>query len=392
MQYSFRKACINPIMPAYAVGFAVEKDKSTYTKLDLNLRLLRLKSEDKEIIMCAIDSLDVSYDVYLKFNEIVHSFYPDALFTITCSHTHYAPSLANQFPMLKIDELYLDQVTKVFREAVKNLPLRNIKASVSYNTKPFTEVGSTRVSANDANNVYAGALSFYHKDKRIGNIVFYNCHPTEDNKAPEYFSSAYVGATIEKLEEKYPDEFFMFMQGSCGDVSSRFTRKERSFNQTLEFGRLLSECFSELIENNTQRNELTLSHNSVTLDFDYTVKEVPEIPEALLETLKEAEKKELYIGIEELKKFRSMKNLPSSNTINLNSIHLGPYRLFTNPFELFSVYNELIDRNNTLLINYTNGALAYLLPVNNKTISYEYFLETVSNEDKLKLVEAIKNL
>lgn len=392
MLYGFNKVNINPKEAAYTVGFSVPKEKCLETKLDLFMRTLYLKDNNNEIVIVALDNLDCSHDSYLSLKEIVNNKYKDALVLVTCSHTHYAPSIANQFPMLFSDETYLKQVKEALKECINNIETHEIEGKVSYNYKPFNKVGSTRISSKSDENVYAGTLSIYNKEERIGNIVFYNCHPTEDAKVTDYFSSAYVGACLKNLETKYPNEFFIFLQGCCGDVSSRFTRKERSFKQTLEFGEILSDCFIELMNNNKPNNPLNISYNSVTYDFKYDIKEIPEIPQSLLENLKEAEKQELLIGLEELKKYRSYPNLPKVNVTNLNRVSFGPYKLFFNPFELFTDYNKLIDKEKTLLVNYTNGAIAYLLPLDNNAISYEYFLETTSNEDKHRVKDAIDNL
>jgi len=392
MKYCFKKICINPIEPAYCVGFVVEKNKSTKSIIDLYARVLRLKDNNEEIIICSIDSLYISYDVYQELNELVKQIYPDALLLTCCTHTHYAPCLANQFPLLELDKVYFAQFKNEFIELIKDMPLSEINGKVDYNWIPFNKVGSTRISKKEDDEVYAGALSIYNDKQRIGNIVFYNCHPTEDVKDPSYFSSAYIGSCIKNLEEDHPDEFFMFLQGSDGDVSSRFTRKERSFNQSIEFGRLLSDCINGLLKKNTNKYQLSLEKNSVTYKFDFSLKDIPSLPDGFLNSLKEAERNELLIGMEELKKFRKMDNLPKYNIINLNRINLGPYRLFFSPFELFTDYNKMIDKDICLLVGYTNGAIAYLLPLNNKDISYEYFIETTNNNDKKLVVEAINSL
>lgn len=391
MKYYFAKENINPLKPAYCVGFAVEKEKTVKTKLDLYMRLLLLEDKDTSVLLMTLDNLCVSIDVYRQFAQVCKKKLPNTYLIITCSHTHYAPSLANEQPMNVCDEVYKNQVLLQFDCQLDKIELKEIDGYVDYHQTPFNQVGSTRISKKSDENVYGGVLSIYDGKTRLGNIVFYNCHPTEDVKDPKYFSSAYVGAGLQMLQESYPNEFFMFVQGSDGDVSSRFTRKERSFEQTMVFGKLMSKCWSELLQRNQSKEKLVLSYKYQQYAFKAQFKEIPVIEQAYLDSLKEAERKELLIGLEELKKYQKMVK-PTINELYLSRVSLGKYRLFFSPFELFTEYNSYIDKNTTLLIGYSNGALAYLLPVDNDEISYEYFLETTTNEDKRIVVEQIKNL
>jgi len=391
MKYCFKKVNINPIKSAYAVGFAVPKEKYSETKLDLFLRLLMLEDGQNSIILASFDNLGISYDVYEELALIAKKRCPNSYLITCCTHTHYAPSLANEKPINICDEIYKDQIKNTLDEALKDIKLKEIEGYVDYHYLPFDKVGSPRISKKTAENVYAGVLSIYDSNERLGNILFYNCHPTEDDKDPGYFSGAFPADAVRRMENNHPSEFFMYMHGCAGDVSSRFTRKERSFNQTLEFGKIMAKCFDDILSKNKKNEKIELSYNHELLKLKSVFKEIPDIPQSLLDPLKEAEKRELLIGLEELKKYRTLE-MPTINYVPLSRVNLGSFKLFFSPFELFSDYNGYINKDNTLLVGLSNNVLAYLLPVDNEEISYEYFLETTTNEDKRIILNAIYNL
>jgi len=390
MKYSYQNVNINPNFPCGTVGFGNRFSKIKKVRLSLNMRILRLVDEKQDVMLISIDSLYVSYDVYQLFKQLVNRYFPDCKLIISASHTHYAPSLANQFPLLKVNRKYRQFVLQRLEESLKSMELQEIDGYLDYHYTPFTQMGLSRLTNNNDNDdIYAGVLSLFDGQKRLGSILFYNCHPTIDVKKPKYFSSEYIGYCYQLLEQEHPDEFFMFLQGADGDVSTRYSRKERSFDELTRMAGLLSVAFDQQLLQNQPLKPLTLECQQKLYDFDFAVKTRRDIPEAFLQKARTNRDASSMRIIRMLSILQYLPLLPKKEKICLSIVNLGPYCLFFSPYELFCSYNELIDKNTTLLVGYSNGALAYLTPLANQGFSYESLLETTSDQDKKIIIDSI---
>jgi len=71
-------------------------------------------------------------------------------------------------------------------------------------------------------------------------MMNHGCHPTVLGYQNLMFSADYPGAARATLRRVYPDTIFLFSNGASGDVSTRFTRRDQSFNEVDRMGRLLA--------------------------------------------------------------------------------------------------------------------------------------------------------
>ncbi|MFR9254610.1 MAG: hypothetical protein ACLVJ6_03265 [Merdibacter sp.] len=103
--------------------------------------------------------------------------------------------------------------------------------TVSYQVRNFTGVGRCRLSQGSDQFVLAGVLSFFKEGLRIGNFLIYNCHPTISAEDADYLSR--LSGCSAGYSEAALSEGFLFLQGPCGDVSTRFTRQAKNYDEVI---------------------------------------------------------------------------------------------------------------------------------------------------------------
>ena len=392
MKIGFSKICINPNRPAQTVGFASPKPDATYTKLDLWARCLRIVDGETDVVLLSLDSLGVVDSVAKMLGAAVDAAVGKHVHTVVaCTHTHQAPSLCSLFGARMINEQYAELLTeKIGLLAAACTPVEG-DWRIGYAHEPFTGVGETRISGKGDGNVYAGTLSIFNGSKRVSTVLFYNCHPTVDREDTGYFSSEWVGWTVDMMERRFPGENFMYLQGADGDVSTRFVRREKTFAEVTRLGDIGADFFAKLIEKTAPVCELSLSYAETEYDLSVTVKKFPVLPDGFLEALPPKEAREVISGKKFLERISTL-NLPKTVRAPFERITLGDYRLVFCPFEPFSDYNNYINKDRELLVGYTNETRSYITAPGNTTLSYEYFMETENEQDKQNFVETIKTL
>jgi len=84
--------------------------------------------------------------------------------------------------------------------------------------------------------------------KPIAVLFNYGCHATVMGDANLMISADFPGAARHTLESLYPETVFMFCNGAAGDVSTRFTRRQASFDEVGRFGRILAGAVIKAME------------------------------------------------------------------------------------------------------------------------------------------------
>jgi hypothetical protein len=171
----------------------------------------------------------------------------------------------------------------------------------------------------------------------------------------------------------------MFMNGACGNQSTRFTRRCQDFNEVERMGKLLFE--SMLVSYNNRKTIEDSSINGIKEYFEFPRKRLPNKEEAkayyetMSQKLNEA-KKDSKLPPEELRGIIT-KYQGASMTLKLQEVlenlnlraaiqlaRLGSLVFVGVPVELFNDYGFLIKEKskfpNTIIVGYTNGMLGYV--------------------------------
>lgn len=386
MKYGHNAICINPNTMMMPVDYMERQYPISTTKGDLYARAFYLEDNEK-LCFVTLDSLGVCPQVQKLFETTVKDVLgADVTLILSSSHTHYAPSLTQAFGYIKTDDSYVKFVQARMRAMLMNMKIREGTVKVDYNQVNQNLIGRNRISGQNDDYVILYLLRFSVGNQRIGNFIIYNCHPTISDAQVGHFTSDYVGVTLEVLSKTYPGEFFMFFQGPAGDISTRFTRKNKTYEEVIRMGRLLADSVSELMKRNLKSKDLQLSRKR----YEYSIDGQLKSPEnfVISESASDREKSEFENAKNVLKDWASQPHLLHQQIV-VDVINLGLSKLYFNPFELFSSYSKYLPING-ILIGYSQGYAGYMSDIDVQEASYETLLEIYSEKDKQKFIEIIR--
>jgi hypothetical protein len=387
MKYGHHAICINPNSMMMPVGYIERQNPISTTKGDLYARAFYIEDSEK-LCFITLDSLGVCTSVQKLFETTVKEILgSDVTLILSSSHTHYAPSLTQALGYIKTNDSYVKFVQSRLRALLMNMKIRDAHLSVDCNQMNQTLIGRSRISGNNDDYVILHLLRFYDQNQRIGNFIIYNCHPTISDAQVAHFTSDYVGVTLETLSKNHPGEFFMFFQGPAGDISTRFTRKNRSYEEVIRMGRLLGDSVNAMMKHAPKPKELKLSRKRL----DYTIEGKLKFSDSFVISAQASDR--------EISEFENAKNIVKDMSsypqllhqqITIDIIQMGLSTLIFNPFELFSFYSRYLPVNG-VLIGYSQGYAGYMSDIDSAYASYETLLEIYSEQDKQKLIDIIRS-
>lgn len=385
MKYGHNAICINPNTMMMPVGYMERQNPISTTKGDLYVRALYIEDQEK-ICFVTMDSLGVSTQVQKLFDATVKEILGnDVTLILSCSHTHYAPSLTQAFGYIKTNDSYVKFVQSRLRAMLMNMKIREATLTIDCNQMNQTLVGRSRISGNSDDYVILHLLRLYDRNQKIGNLIIYNCHPTISDAQVGHFTADYVGVMLEMLAKTHPGEFFMFFQGPSGDISTRFTRKNKTYEEVIRMGRLLADSVNELMKRNSKPKELKLSRKR----YEYAIEGKLKSPQqfTISADASDREKSEFENAKHILENWAAQPHLLHQD-ITIDVINMGLSTLYFHPFELFSSYTKYLPVNG-ILIGYSQGYAGYMSDIDSDQASYETLMEIFSEQDKQQLIDII---
>lgn len=381
IKYAFDQVSINPEQPYKQAGFA--QQISPISEVHDNLFCRIAYFETNEIFVhCSLDSLGITQfnnlkekieqSIHAKSNKPVH-------LVMSATHTHFAPDAK--------EAGYFDFLYRTLIKKINQLHLTTAnQLTYAFNYAPFKGIGTCRISTSNTDNIFAETLTIYNQEKRIATFLIHNCHPTIMNGDTPFFSSEYPGLLIAKLQADYPGQFFTFMQGAAGDVSTRFTRKSQDYDSVIELSDCLFEEFKRLLALPQDKKIMNLSYFEKTLELKHELLPIDNLP--IDESLSEREKITLLQGVEVNKNHRRhLDELPKS--IQLSCLSFGEYQIVFSINELFSSYIDALNRPTSSLVCYSNGYGPYVTGVDFNLLTYESLSGTFSNDTKKAMMQLI---
>ncbi len=395
----FASTIINPSLKALLVGYAPLRE---YLELHSNLlmRVVVVNDGSADTVFITMDTVAIDAYLFKRFVKALskHSIKDDRIFA-SASHTHSAQAgMVNTrdgiFKGLtgifgEYDEVVVERITEtlieLFLEAKANqeelLGLRIADGDLS-------GVGAERHDASlpgDQRFVCWEFETTSHKK-----VLFYNfaCHPTVLNGSSNYLSADFPGDVAELLKDKY--QSVCFVNGSCGDISTRFTRTSADVKQVREFAKVIVDKIEELLLS----AELVELEELKTFSKSYFLKtKVFDSLEVAQEKLEKAQEKSLRavdLPLSERRIVESffegartnltfVKNFQGIDEVELKItfLKINDYGFVTMPAELFSsLSNQLREELKLNFLGYTNG---YCLYITDKEAYEKGFYEALSS-------------
>lgn len=375
----FSKKHITINFPVNLSGFA-ENRVASRIKDSIDIRVIVWEINQEQYLwinydLIAVDDLLLN-ELYKKINI------PKERIFVSATHTHSSVG-----GCLKTDEgifngyEYLFCKTRI--EIMKSILNDTVLAvEEAFNDVKHVEVNKefgtiTNVCSNRNNPSFKGDPSLFVlevKQKQGKKILIYNfaCHPTILNQMNVEVSADFPGVVNQKFNSK-GYYFSMFINGSAGDISTRFTRKK---NGTDELNRIGDLIFTQIESCSLDAvNMFDVQVSNFIVDLSTKVKKNSKVAEKeLIMALRELEQyKQNKSNLEYLRLYESRyegatasyyfsKYFPEE--ICTISVNIQIWKIFDMfivcvPGELFSELSNTIKKENVYFASYSNGYLGY---------------------------------
>lgn len=388
MKMGFSSAVITPPIPCSMAGYGVARVAQGVHD-DLYARALAFQEAGKPaIVLLALDVLNLD-EVCMR--ALAAKLEPlgvsrDQLL-VCCIHTH--ASFGGIFDM---ERGINPAMTDLLGEARPDLIEFLVDQSVSATARALSDMAETSVAMNKgvmggklATNRHAPeiisdqelfVLEFLRADGK--KVLLYNlcCHPTVLNAQNRMLSADFAGAVAVRLQNEC--DMSIFVNGSAGDMSTRFTRHESSFAECERFADIV---FSEIQQLRGKSDFIPLT--KLSLCYHTTL-----LKEASVDAVDAAEKKyydavhhlaEVKAKTDDRATVRKAESFVEGASVNLMKarylkqgiqkeaavpvglLTINGRRIVCSPFELFSSLALLLKQSADVeMFGYVNALFGYL--------------------------------
>lgn len=348
-------------------------------------KVLAIQQSEKWYFLVVLDLIAIDNYFYERIKQgMEEENLPISNLTISVTHTHSAPegTTKTNTGVLKgadnilgqWDEEYVnlcvEQTIKAAAEAIQKADSATLKVGSSL----IDNIGRNR---NDKEGPYDEkllAIEIKLANERKMILYHYACHPTVLSQKNTLISQDFPYSVEEKLNEY---ELVLFINGNCGDISTRFTRDSSDFSQIEKFGNEIAQKIQEAVQSSVREERLKkLEIKETTINLKSKKVEDAEKAEKRLEQVEDALKKEKNLKKRRLLETKEdgarvnlylAKNLSDVQSIPLycQLISINNINILTFPGE---IYYELVKdfklKHNLEIFGYTNGFNFYLTSQN----------------------------
>ena len=386
MQVSFEKIDVTPALPVRLSGFG--KVRWAQTAHDPLYARLLLFSGEQETLWVQIDWCAADAMLYQQIAELTGIHNPNLILSTT--HTHSGPCgtvRCDQGILKGLDPVfgdynacYVTETARRIADGVQRLRTRKQPFEWRILRGTVSGLGTDRHDPKLPSDQDAFLLELITQDQKRCLWTRMACHPTVLNGENLMLSADFPGA----LETCFEDaELVAFVNGSCGDMSTRFTRRESSFAEMERLARMAADQLKTLLnqpEPLSPGESLTLSVHQNTFRVKAKVLDPVEVAEEKVRTLSAQVEQARREGADAqaLRLLESLKEGAENNLLScrnasglreiplsVSCIRLPSVNLITVPVELFSkLSNPVKTRWNAEFIGYTNGYSLYMADEN----------------------------
>lgn len=378
----FAKTNINPEIGVLLSGFSPLR---AYQRLHSDLMMKVVIIQDKECaLFITMDTIAIDSYLFKKICDVAgkYNISSDRIFA-SASHTHSAPvGLVNTdegiFKGLyglfgHYDDSFVNKMLIALEELI-SCSLENMHdiETVKFGEGILSGIGKERHDPNLPGDERFICWSYNTVNQQ--KILFYNfaCHPTILNGDSDYLSADFPGEVAKLLADEY--DLVCFINGSCGDISTRFTRTVGGIAQVELFGQTIAEFIRKLIN----ESEGEKFNGLVSEQFNYCLK-IKDFgsKEAAMVAFNEAKiKAEAAINLPTGERrivesyaegartnLAFVENFTDLQVLNIpvNFMRINDHNFVTMPAELFSSLSNLLrEKLKINFFGYCNGYSLYI--------------------------------
>lgn len=383
MKAGFSKKVITPTQHACELsGYAAKRPKKgVHDDLYAKILMIEVFGEIYGIVVC--DLIAVDHLIVDRVHEFCETLgISQENIQVAATHTHSGPGgvLDTEHGYLKstvdfmgrIDQPYIDEIVEQIKAGIREALENMSEAAVKIGHGTCRAVGKNRNSLEFSGNEDVLAMEFTNRQGKLA-VVHYACHPTVLNKDNVLISADYPGALQNELEKAGYD-MTLFLNGSCGDISTRFTRQGNGFEEVQRCGKLLSTAVLEALQKAVPYEIQSIESKRLQV----TLRAKPIMPMELAHQEYEHAKMQHQTGLQEGVTGAKLRLLESAvEAAEANIRYIQNYEGQTSyefaipivkinddfyiniPGELFSQLSNPLQDERTHFIGYANGYLMY---------------------------------
>lgn len=298
---------------------------------------------------------------------------------VTCSHTHSGPSTFTLPGMdTPPDPDYINWLLKALAGTLLLAAENKEPCRLGHRATAVTGISASRRQRELPVDRELIVVGFQNQAGALKALLFnFSCHPTVLDASNLLVSPDYPGAAVSAFRKIYPATVAAFINGACGDISTRFLRRAQTEEEVERLGTVLGGYVTALASD-LQFDAAGLTVDSLTLPV--ALKPLPSL-EAIereyklwqkrLEELQSrgadpAQLRLAQTGLEGamMQKQRAAVIGELEREAEINLWRMGSLGLASIPGELFSALGRQIkDRSpceNTIIAGYSNGYIGYI--------------------------------
>jgi len=377
MKVGFSKVEITPEVGVHLAGYLKQRVAQNVHS-PLYARAFIMKHWGKSYLWLSLDLIAIDHNFIVMLKEELkkrHFRFNDI--EVFATHTHSGPKgtcESGAFSQVfgEINKDYLRHVVVRSMHAIKEATMDLAKFELNVGQINVSNFGASRhrEDVNVPNRLTAMVCTRNKKPDIL--LYHYACHPTILHDDNLDISSDFIGEVEKQLANDY--EHVMFLNGSCGNISTRFMRQNTSKDEIGRMSNILASNIKEAIKV-AQPFEITKYH-AYHFSYDMKKKKLGSLNDA--QKLLEEAKFKLQNGIENGLSTQAIRLLESlyegakanclliehddgtqTHEIHLSIIKLNNLFVICIPAELFSTLEEQIECENCIVVNYANGYHAY---------------------------------
>ena len=389
MKVGFSEKTLDVKLPTNLAGYGVNRI-SNKVHDDIYIRLILFDNGLERSLILNYDLISFDHTLlsplYLMLNR--YAIKSDNVFA-NATHTHSAPGglmdvdkgilrgteyIFNKLNLEWISEI-INKTELALIDALNNLS----EASAQFNMSELYGVGSNRNDqALKGDNSFL-TISLKNKSKKV--ILYsYACHPTILKPNNLKISSDFTGVVNSYFKDKDYD-FVVFLNGSAGDISTRFNKIGEGFSEVERFAKMISKHIeTSLLALNDFEMSITNDHKYLELrtkkpdpidfakaKYDKYLKEISLANDLREKRLLQSYAEGALINLE----YTKQRVAVEIYNINIHILKLGIFTFVGVPGELFSELSNLVDDDKIRFTSYTNGYYGYF--ANSEAYSNNYY-------------------
>ncbi|MTI94543.1 MAG: hypothetical protein FH749_03510 [Firmicutes bacterium] len=304
---------------------------------------------------------------------------PEQQIIVACSHTHSGPATFSRAGLGNPpDPEYINWLLKALAGSLlmakENLePVRAGSATTS-----VQGIGANRRQAEATMDTQLTVVGFEDAAGNLKALLFnFPCHPTVLGADNLLVSAEYPGAAASLIKKIYPRTTVGFINGACGDISTRFVRRGQNHAEVERLGMILGAhvvALSAELEFADADLAVTVQTLPATLkppvskqDSEAELAQWKQrLDELMAQGATAAELRQAQTGMEgamvQMQRAQIQDQLETE--AELVAWRLGGIGLVTVPGELFSALGQRIEDNSpfrhNIIAGYSNGYLGYI--------------------------------